>query len=111
MVLDTIAKPFVKVFGSRNDRLIKSYRRRAEQVNTFEPKVRKLTDAELKAKTDEFRRRLADGERMSTMLPEVMAVAREAMDRFVGIRNILNPEHAFDASTLPGALLRGPLAA
>ncbi len=93
MVFQSVSKQFTKVFGSRNDRLIKAYRKRAEQVNAFEAQTRQLTDAELRAKTQEFNNRHVDGkEEVVDMLPEVMAVAREAMDRAVGIRNALNPE-------------------
>src|SRR5690606_26659527 len=98
------SRPFTKVFGSRNDRLIKAYRRRVEQINALEDEVRRLSDAELRGKTEEFRRRIDEGEKMSAMLPMVMAVAREVMDRAVGIRNIFNPEYAFDPGKLPSEL-------
>ena len=104
MVIQYISKPFTKVFGSRNDRLLKGYSRRVAEINALEPEVRKLSDAELKAKTAAFRQRISDGEKASALLPEIMAVGREAMDRFVGIRNIFNPEEKFDASQLPGLL-------
>ncbi len=93
MVFQHLSKPFSKVFGSRNERLIKQYRKRAEAINALEDDTRKLTDAQLRAKTQEFNQRHVDhNEDMDVLLPEVMAVAREAMDRFVGIRNALNPE-------------------
>ncbi|MFW6033301.1 MAG: hypothetical protein ACOCTI_08005, partial [Phycisphaeraceae bacterium] len=101
MVVNTVSKAMTRVFGSRNDRLIKAYHRRVELINAREPEIRKLTDPELRAKTAEFQQRLQDGERVGQMLPEIMAVAREAMDRAVGIRNILNPEHDFDPARLP----------
>jgi len=78
MVLQAISKPFTKVFGSRNDRLIRACRRRVEQINALEASIRPLTDAELREKTSEFRRRYTDGEPMAELLPQVMAVAREA---------------------------------
>jgi preprotein translocase subunit SecA len=90
-----------KIFGTRNDRLIKTYSRRSEPINDFESQMRKLTDAELRAKTQEMRQRIIDGTSMDQLRPEAMAVAREAMDRHVGIRNIFNPEHAFDPADLP----------
>ncbi len=104
MVIQYISRPFTKVFGSRNDRLIKAYRRRVEQVNALEDETRRLTDAELRAKTESFRRQVADGKSIHSLLPEVMAVGREVMDRAVGIRNIFNPEYKFDPTKLPGEL-------
>lgn len=100
MFTQKISNSMSKVFGSRNDRMIKKYNQRVEAINALEGEMSRLTDAELKAKTAEFREREAGGESERQMLPEIMAVAREAMDRFVGIRNILNPEHHFDASQL-----------
>ena len=101
MVVQHISKPFVKVFGSRNDRLLKRYHRRVIQINALEPETRRLNDAQLKAKTAEFRRRFKDGESSDSLQAEVMAVAREVMDRAVGIRNIFNPDAGFDPSRLP----------
>ncbi len=91
MVVQYISKPFVKVFGSRNDRLLKRYARRVIEINALEPEIRKLTDSQLKTKTEGFRQRFQDGASIDSMQAEVMAVAREVMDRSVGIRNILNP--------------------
>jgi preprotein translocase subunit SecA len=103
MVADKVSKALSKVFGSRNDRLIKQYRRRVEQINELEPEVRQLTDAQLKDRTAEFQKRITeDGEKVRDLLPEIMATAREVMDRSVGIRNILNPEHGFDPGRLTG---------
>ncbi len=102
MVVQHISKPFVKVFGSRNDRLLKRYTRRVVQINALEPEVSKMSDAQLKAKTAEFRQRFKDGESIDSLQTEIMAVAREVMDRAVGIRNIFNPEAGFDPSVLPG---------
>ena len=104
MVLPAIGRQFSRVFGSRNERVIKSYRKRVERINALEPEMRKLTDAELRAKTLEFNERHIDKEEdIDVLMPEVMAVAREAMDRAVGIRNAFNPEHRekFDADKLP----------
>jgi len=89
-----------KLFGSRNERVVKRYTSRVELIAQLEPKMRVLTDAELKAKTDEFRDRFDAGETANDLLIEVFAAGREAMDRSVGIRNIFNPEHEFDASLL-----------
>ncbi len=101
MVINTVSKTFTRVFGSRNDRIIKGYVKRVQQINALEPEVCRLSDSELRAKTEEFTQRIERGESMRVILPEVMAVAREAMDRAVGIRNILNPEYQFDPSRLP----------
>ena len=62
MVTNIINRSLAKVFGSRNDRLIKAYRERVLAINALEPAVRALTDSQLKAKTAELRERLAKGE-------------------------------------------------
>jgi preprotein translocase subunit SecA len=83
---------FVRVtLGTKNQRDVKRYLKIVDQVNALEPEVRRLTDAQLRAKTDEFRTRTAGGEKPYAMIPEIFAVAREAMDRGVGIRSIFNP--------------------
>jgi preprotein translocase subunit SecA len=100
--------PFVsatlrKVFGTRNERMVKRYLRVVQQVNSFAAAVGALSDEELRARTAEFRRRLAEGAKAFDILPEVFAVAREAMDRNVGIRNVFNPAERFDPQRLPPA--------
>ena len=95
-----IGKVLSKVFGSRNERVVKKYTSRVDLIAQLEPQMRALTDAELKAKTEEFRDRYDAGETANDLLVEVFAAGREAMDRSVGIRNIFNPEHEFDASLL-----------
>ncbi len=104
MVVSLVSKGFTKVFGSRNDRLVKAYMRRVEQINALEPQVRQLTDAQLRAKTAEFRQRIAQGEKIASLMPEALAVAREVMDRTVGIRNTLDPRLGFDPAALPAEL-------
>ena len=104
MVVSLVSKSMRSVFGSRNDRLIKAYRRRVEQINALEPQVRQLTDAQLKAKTQAFRTQIVDGQNVATLMPDILATAREVMDRAVGIRNIFNPQHGFDPSRLPDAV-------
>ena len=89
-----------KLFGTRNERMVKRYLKIVDIVNEFEPAARRLTDPELRAKTTEFRKRIAGGESALAMIPEILASAREAMDRAVGIRSILNPEFGFDPSLL-----------
>ena len=101
MDLPVIGPVLKKIFGSANDRMVARYLRLAKQVSELESSVRPLTDAEIKAKTGEFRSRLADGASISELTPEIFAVAREAMDRAVGIRAIFDPERGFDPSTLP----------
>ena len=75
-----------KIFGSRNERLIKQYRRKVALINKLEPAIQKLTDAELAQKTEEFRARYAKGEMLEKLLPEAFAVAREASFRVLGQR-------------------------
>ena len=67
-----------KIFGSRNDRLLKQYRQTVTRINALEEGLLKLTDAELTAKTAEFRQRLSNGETLAQLLPEAFAVCREA---------------------------------
>ncbi|MGA1393562.1 MAG: hypothetical protein ACO38W_10445, partial [Phycisphaerales bacterium] len=91
------------IFGTRNQRMVKRYLAEVAKVNSFEPAIRALTDADLRAKTDEFRRRLAAGEKAFDLRAEVFAVAREAMDRAVGLRTMLDP--ATDLSGESGSTL------
>ena len=100
MVVSLVTKSLIKIFGSRNERFIKSYARRVEAINSHEAAIQVLTDAQLMAKTPEFRGRISSGEKIADLLPEVLAVAREAMDRAVGIRSIFNPENNFDSMRL-----------
>ncbi|HRQ76780.1 MAG TPA: preprotein translocase subunit SecA [Phycisphaerales bacterium] len=97
-VIGTVMK---KLFGTRNERLVKRYLKIVDQVSALEPDIRRLTDRQLREKTAEFRERLEKGESITTLTPEIYAVAREAMDRAVGIRNVFNPEAGFDPSRLP----------
>ena len=90
-----------KVFGTRNERMVKRYLRVVDQVSAREEQIRTMTDQELRDQKELFRARLKAGEKANDILPEVFAIAREAMDRNVGIRNIFNPKHQFDASQLP----------
>ncbi len=101
MGVPVVGKAMRKMFGSRNERMVKRYMQIVDQVGSHEDDVRKLSDAELRARTEAFRERIAGGESPKGMIPEVFAVAREVMDRNVGIRNIFNPELEFDPSVLP----------
>lgn len=76
-----------KIFGSRNDRLIKQYRRKCDAINKLEPAMQALSDEELKAKTQEFRDRIAKGATTDELLPEAFAVVREASVRVLGMRH------------------------
>ena len=76
-----------KIFGSSNDRLLKTYTDRVEQINALEPDFETLSDEQLKAKTDEFRARLKEGESLDDLLPEAFATVREAAKRTLGQRH------------------------
>ena len=90
-------RTMTKIFGSRNDRLLKRYRRIVGEVSAMEPKVRELTDEQLKDRVQEIRAALVAGKlRSADVLPEAFAIIREAMDRHIGIRQIFNPDENFD---------------
>ena len=76
-----------KLFGSRNDRLVRRMSKRVKKINDLEASVRALSDDELKAKTAEFRKRLTDGETLDDLLNEAFAVVREASVRSLGLRH------------------------
>jgi preprotein translocase subunit SecA len=93
-----------RIFGSRNDRVLKSLARDMRAANAFEPALQALGDEQLRAKTDEFRTRLAAGETVDRLLPEAFAVVREAARRTLGMRH-------FDVQLIGGAVLhRGRIA-
>lgn len=75
------------IFGSANDRFVNKQYKIVHQINRLEPEIQKLSDTELKAKTDEFRQRLKDGETLDMLLPEAFAVVREAAVRTLGQRH------------------------
>ena len=87
-----------KIFGSRNDRLIKQYSQAVKRINAFEPAMQALSDEALRAKTDEFRLRHANGETLDALLPEAFAVVREAGVRSLGMRH-------FDVQMIGGMVL------
>lgn len=76
-----------KIFGSANDRFVKKQYKTVNQINALEPEFIKLSDEELKAKTDEFRNRLKQGETLDDILPEAFATVREASKRVMGQRH------------------------
>ncbi len=82
-----VSKLFRKIFGSRNDRLIKQYAQQVVKINALEPSVQALTDEQLKAKTDEFKRRYQAGEALEDLLPEAFAVVREGSCRVLQMRH------------------------
>lgn len=89
--------PIIKYFiGSRNDRFVKKYTQRVAAINALESGVRQMTDAQIRGMLGEFRDRLKKGTKSDDLLVEAFAVAREGMDRAVGIRNVFNPKHKFD---------------
>lgn len=73
-----------KVFGSRNERVIRQMHKTVERINALEPAWQKLSDSELRAKTDEFKSRLKSGEKLNSLLPESFATVREASVRKMG---------------------------
>jgi preprotein translocase subunit SecA len=102
----TVGKVLTKVFGSRNERLLKRYRRMVEQINVAEGKVLTMTDEGLRARTAELKAGITGGKiKIDDVLPEAFAIIRESMDRHIGIRSIFNPETKFDPDTLDDATL------
>lgn len=87
-----------KLFGSRNDRLLKQYRKTVDRINALEPQFEKLSDEELRGKTDAFKQRIAAGEAIDALLPEAFAVVREASKRVMKMRH-------FDVQLLGGIAL------
>lgn len=76
-----------KLIGSRNDRLLKQYRKQVAQINALEPEYEALSDDDLRAKTHEFRQRISDGKSLNSLLPEAFAVVREAAKRVLHMRH------------------------
>jgi preprotein translocase subunit SecA len=76
-----------QIFGSRNDRLLKQYRRTVERINALEPEFEKLSDDALRAKTGEFKERVARGEALDDILPEAFTVVREGSKRVMKMRH------------------------
>ncbi|MBW0450021.1 preprotein translocase subunit SecA [bacterium M00.F.Ca.ET.228.01.1.1] len=87
-----------KIFGSRNQRLVKQYQKTVAAINALEPQIEQLTDDQLRAKTDEFRQRVASGESLDKILPEAFAVCREASKRVLKMRH-------FDVQLIGGMVL------
>jgi preprotein translocase subunit SecA len=87
-----------KIFGSRNDRLLKQYRQGVSRINILEAEFEGLTDEALRAKTEEFKRRIVGGESLDALLPEAFAVVREGSKRIMKMRH-------FDVQMLGGMSL------
>lgn len=87
-----------KLFGTRNDRLIRQYSQNVRKINALEPEISALSDEALRAKTAEFKQRVADGEALDALLPEAFAVVREAGKRVHGMRH-------FDVQLIGGMVL------
>ena len=94
-MLKTIVK---NLFGSRNDRLLKEYGKKVHQINSLEEATKKLSDAALKAKTSEFKKRLNEGQKLDDLLVEAFAVVREASRRVLEMRH-------FDVQLIGGMAL------
>jgi preprotein translocase subunit SecA len=94
-MIGTIAR---KIFGSANERLVKTFAKRVAAINALEPETAKLADAELRARTDQFRERLKSGETLDQILPEAFATVREAAKRVLGQRH-------FDVQMIGGMVL------
>jgi len=93
-----ISKLLKKIFGSRNDRILRKYAQDVRKTNELEPAMKALSDSELRGLTDKFRQRVNDGESLDQLLPEAFAVVREAS------RRVLNMRH-FDVQLLGGIAL------
>ncbi len=115
-----VNKLLSKIFGSRNDRLVKKMRKRVEQINALEAQFEQLSDAQLQDKTAEFRQRLAAGTPLDELLPEAFAAVREAGKRVMEMRHydvqciggmVLNDGKIAEMKTGEGKTLVATLAA
>ena len=93
-----LPKFLTQIFGSRNDRLLKTYRKTVQQINALEAEFSRLDDLQLRSKTDEFRQRLSQGQTLDQILPEAFAVVREASKRTLKMRH-------FDVQLIGGMTL------
>jgi preprotein translocase subunit SecA len=93
-----VANFLTRIFGSRNQRLLRNYSKIVRRINLFEEGLKALDDSALRAKSDEFRKRFADGDSLQDLLPEAFAVAREAAVRTLGMR-------PFDVQLIGGMVL------
>lgn len=93
-----ISSLFKRVFGSRNDRIIRQLRKVADKVNALEAEYEQLSDEQLRAKTEEFKQRLAEDTKLDQLIPEAFATVREASKRVFGMRH-------FDVQLIGGMIL------
>ncbi len=93
-----LSKLFKKLFGSRNDRLVKQYAQKVKEINALEPAMQALSDDALRAKTEEFKQRFTAGESLDQLLPEAFAVVREGGVRALQMRH-------FDVQMIGGMVL------
>src|SRR5512134_2678860 len=93
-----ISNILTRIFGSRNERLLKSYAQYVRQINALEPTISAMSDEALRAKTAELRTRVGNGEELEAVLPEAFAVVREAGTRTLGMRH-------FDVQLIGGIAL------
>jgi len=93
-----MANPFVKIFGSKNERDIKALKPYVERINALEPEIKSLSDEQLRKKTEEFKQRLANGETLDDILCEAFAVVREVARRTINMRH-------FDVQLMGGVVL------
>jgi preprotein translocase subunit SecA len=96
----SVANVLTRIFGSRNQRLLRQFSKAVNQINAMEEGLKSLSDDDLRARTDTFRERLANGETLDDILPDAFAVAREAAWRSLGMR-------PFDVQLIGGMVLHG----
>ncbi len=96
--MDIIIRLLGKIFGTRNEKLLKHYYNRVAQINALEPEISALSDSALTAKTAEFKKLLSEGKTLDDILPEAFAVVREASKRVLGMRH-------FDVQLIGGMVL------
>jgi preprotein translocase subunit SecA len=102
--MNPLMKILAKVFGTHNDRVLKSFQPRVQQINALEPTIKALSDAQLQAKTAEFKQRIANGESLDDILVESFAVCREAAWRVLHMRH-------FDVQLIGGMALHNGMIA
>lgn len=93
-----ISNVFSNVFGTRNERLVRSMSKLVDKINALEPDFQALSDEQLRGKTEEFKKRLAEGVPLNSLLPEAFAAVREASVRTLGMRH-------FDVQLIGGMVL------
>src|SRR5262245_4234629 len=99
-VSEGVSDGLIRLFGNSNERQIRRMRPIVTAINELEPGMQALTDDQLKAKTEEFRRRLEDGATLDDLLPEAFAACREAGQRFLKMRH-------YDVQLMGGMVLHG----